>query len=290
LVRLGRVAFALVLLVVLAVVAASHLDELRDVDLDPAPQWLAIAAVLTFVGGALLPLAWRETVAAYGTSLPRAVALRVWCVSQVGRFVPGTVALVASRVVLAGKAGVTRRLAGFSLALELGLVLVWSTLFATGLPSSRAPGPARLAVASAAIATLLALPQLLRRGPGTVDRGTMYRAIALYGVNNLVTTAGSAFLAYSLYETSPRDLILVVAAVNLALVVGMVGITPAGLGVREGTIALLLAPRFGAGNAATVAVAMRAWEFLFELIWIGIALTWDRRYRLAGSGTPVAGP
>jgi uncharacterized membrane protein YbhN (UPF0104 family) len=288
-VRAGRIAFALVLLVVLGVVAARHFDELRDVDLDPAPQWLAVAAVLTFVGGALLPLAWRETVAAYGTELPRAVALRVWCLSQVGRFVPGSVVLVASRVVLAGKAGVSRRLAGFSLALELGLILVWSVFFATGLPSSRAPGPVRLAVAVVAAATLLALPQLLRRGPGTVHRPTMYGAIALYGVNNLVTTSGAAFVAYSLHQTAARDLILVVAAVNLALVVGMIGITPAGLGVREGTIALLLAPRFGAGNAATIAVAMRAWDFLFELVWIGIALAWERRHRRRNPAVAVPG-
>jgi uncharacterized membrane protein YbhN (UPF0104 family) len=276
-----------VVLGALAVVAVRHLDELRDVELDPAPQWLLVAAVCTFTGGALLPLAWRETVAAYGTTLPRAVALRVWCLSQVGRFVPGSVVLVASRVVLAGKAGVSRRLAGFSLALELGLILVWSTFFATGLPSSRAPGPLRLAIALVALAVLVALPRLLRRGPGTVDSPTMYRAVGLYGLNNLVTTTGSAFVAYSLHTTAARDLILVVAAVNLALVVGMLGITPAGLGVREGTITVLLTPRFGAGNAATIAVAMRAWDFLFELVWIGIALTWERRYRSRNGPAPV---
>jgi uncharacterized membrane protein YbhN (UPF0104 family) len=277
-VRAGRVGFAVVLLGVLGVVAARHLDELRKVELHPAPQWLLVAAPFTFAGGALLPLAWRETVAAYGTALPRATALRVWCISQTGRFVPGSVALVASRVVLAGRAGVSRRLAGFSLALEIGLVLVWGAFFASWLPSSRVAGPIRLAVALAAGAVLLSLPSILRRGPGTIDRRIMFRAIALYGVNNLVTTAGSAFVAVSLHPSEPRDLILVIAAVNLAIVVGMIGITPAGLGVREGMIAVLLGPRFGAGTAATVAVAMRAWEFAFELVWIGIALTWERRF------------
>jgi uncharacterized membrane protein YbhN (UPF0104 family) len=60
----------------------------------------------------------------------------------------------------------------------------------------------------------------------------------------------------------------------------MVGITPAGLGVREGVIAGLLAARFGAGNAAAFAVAFRAWDFAFELVWIAIALWWERRFRL----------
>jgi uncharacterized membrane protein YbhN (UPF0104 family) len=78
-----------------------------------------------------------------------------------------------------------------------------------------------------------------------------------------------------------RDLFLVIGAVNLGAVLGMIGITPAGLGVREGVITVLLAHRFGTGNAAAIAVAMRAWDFAFELVWIGIALGWERRTRQA---------
>jgi hypothetical protein len=283
-VRAGRIGFAAVLLAILVVVAGKHFDDLRTVDLHPSPQWLLAAVPFSFAGGALLPLAWRETVAAYGTPLPRATALRVWCLSQAGRFVPGSVALVASRVVLAAR--VSRRLAGFSLGLEIGLVLVWAAFYATWLPSSRVAGPIRLTVAVAALAFLVALPALLRRGPGTVDRPLMHRAIALYGLNNLATTAGSAFVAVSLHPADPRDLVLVIGAVNLAIIAGMIGITPAGLGVREGAIAVLLGPRFGAGNAAAIAVAMRAWDFAFELLWVGIAITWERRSLRSTGSSP----
>jgi hypothetical protein len=278
LLRLGRVAFAAVLLVVLVVVAGRHVDELREVDLDPSLQWLLAAAPFTFAGGVLLPLAWRETVAAYGTSLPRSTALRVWCVSQASRFIPGNVALVASRVVLAAREGVSKKTAAFTLALEVGFVVVWGGFFASWLPSTRIAGPLRLLLAIGCLGALAAAPLVLRLV-------RLYEAVGLYGLNNLATATGSAFVAAALHPLAPHDLLLVIGAVNLAAVAGMVGLTPAGLGVREGTVAVLLAPTVGAGNAAAIAVAMRAFDFLFELVWIAIALAWERRQAAARIGT-----
>jgi uncharacterized membrane protein YbhN (UPF0104 family) len=277
LVRTGRIAFAVVVLGVLVVVAARHLDELRDVDLDPAPQWLLVAAPFTFAGGILLPLAWRHTLHAYGVTLSPAVAVRVWCVSQASRFVPGSVALLATRVLLAAREGVPHRLAASTLGIEIGLIVVWGGLIGAGVPSSRVPGALRLVSAVGCATLLLAAPALLRRGPGSLRPGRMYEAIGLYGLNNLVTATGAAFVAGSLHPLAPHDLVLVVAAVNLAAVVGTIGVTPAGLGVREGVIAVLLGPTVGAGDAAAIAGAMRAWDFTFELVWIGIALAWERR-------------
>jgi hypothetical protein len=230
LLRLGRVAFAAVLLVVLVVVAGRHVDELREVDLDPSLQWLLAAAPFTFAGGVLLPLAWRETVAAYGTSLPRSTALRVWCVSQASRFIPGNVALVASRVVLAAREGVSKKTAAFTLALEVGFVVVWGGFFASWLPSTRIAGPLRLLLAIGCLGALAAAPLVLRLV-------RLYEAVGLYGLNNLATAT------------------------------------------------VLLAPTVGAGNAAAIAVAMRAFDFLFELVWIAIALAWERRQAAARIGT-----
>ena len=45
----------------------------------------------------------------------------------------------------------------------------------------------------------------------------------------------------------------------------MVRITPAGIGVREGVIAAILADRFALTDAAALAVVVRAWDFTFEL-------------------------
>ena len=61
------------------------------------------------------------------------------------------------------------------------------------------------------------------------------------------------------------------------MVAGMVGVTPAGLGVREGVMAAILVDRFGLADAAAFALLSRAWEFSFEMVFLGAASWWGRR-------------
>jgi uncharacterized membrane protein YbhN (UPF0104 family) len=286
----ARVVFGVAIIAVLVVVAARNASSLRKVHFQLTPGWLLAAAPFTFGGGILLPLAWRHTLGAYGVDLPTAKAVRVWCLSQASRFIPGNVALVASRVLLSAKEGVPRSLAGASLAVEGGMIVVWGGFFASWLPSSTIPGPLRALMALGALATFVLLPVLLRLAgrllprfpalaPDAIRVRHLYEAVGLYGLNNLVRASGFVFVAAALHTIDPRDVWLIIAAVNLGAVLGMIGITPAGLGVREGVIAALLAHRFGAGNAAAFAVAFRAWDFAFELLWLGLALWWERRAR-----------
>lgn len=290
LITLGRWLFAVALIGLLVVAAADNIDKLRDVELQPQPGWALAAVPFTFAGGLALPLAWRHVLFAYGIALDRAVAVRVWCVSQASRFVPTGVALVASRLVLSARVGVPRSVAGASLAIELGLMLLWGGFYTAWLPSYWLAGPLRLVLAAGCVAALVALPWLLRLvgrflprfpaiSPDSLRVRHLYEASALYGINDLVRCCGFVLVTASLHTIDPSDLFRVTAAVNLGVVVGMVGITPAGLGVREGVVAALLAPRFGLGTAATLAVAYRAWDFAFELVWISIAVTWERRSR-----------
>jgi hypothetical protein len=289
-IKVGRAVFALALIAVLVWAAADNAEKLRDVDLEPQPGWALAAVPFTFAGGLALPLAWRHVLFAYGVTLGRATAVRVWCVSQAGRFVPTGVALVASRLLLAGREGVARSLAGASLAVELGLILLWGGFYCAWLPSYWVPGPLRAVIAAGAIGALVAMPWVLRLvgrflprfpaiSPDALRVRHLYEAIGLYGVNDLVRCIGLTLVTASLHTIDPSDLFRVTAAVNLGFVVGMVGITPAGLGVREGVVAALLAPRFGLGNAAAMSVVFRAWDFLFELVWIAIAVAWERRSR-----------
>jgi uncharacterized membrane protein YbhN (UPF0104 family) len=150
------------------------------------------------------------------------------------------------------------------------------------------PGPLRVLMAVGALAVLVALPVLLRLASRLVPRFPaaeslrprhLYEAVGLYGLNNLVRASGFVFVAAALHTIDVRDVWLIIAAVNLGALIGMIGITPAGLGVREVTIAALLAHRFGAGNAAAFSAAFRAWDFAFELVWLGLALLWERRTR-----------
>ena len=78
------------------------------------------------------------------------------------------------------------------------------------------------------------------------------------------------FFATALLPVRAGDVALLIGAVNAAAVGGMIGVTPAGIGVREGILAALLRHRFGLGDAAAVAIALRVWDLLFELTWLAI--------------------
>jgi uncharacterized membrane protein YbhN (UPF0104 family) len=68
-----------------------------------------------------------------------------------------------------------------------------------------------------------------------------------------------------------------VGAAYAGVVAGMVGITPAGIGVREGVIAAVLATRYPLGDAAALAVLLRAWDFAFEVAFLGVVSWFGRR-------------
>lgn len=283
----GRVVFGAVVLGFLAVALVRNASRLRDVDLDLAPGWLLAAAPFTFAGGLLLPQAWREVLAAYGSRIPASTALRVWCVAQAARLVPGTVAFVASRIVLTVRLGVPRSVATASFAIEMAMLALWCAWFTSWLPSTQVPGLLRLAIVLGATLALVLVPLALRFAGVRVSwfpsadteraRPTVaYGAVLLYGVNNLVRTIGFFFVTAAFVPVRAGDLFLVVAATNLGALAGMIGITPAGIGVREGALVALLGDRFGFGNAAALAAVYRMWEFAFELVWLAIAHLLDR--------------
>lgn len=287
LLRAGRLVFAAVIAVLLVRAAVDHWSDLREVELRFDWWWLLAAAPFPLVAGVVLPLAWRSIVAAHDTPLPPRTAVRVWWLSQTGRFVPGYVTWVASRVVMAGKEGVGRRLAAASLLLEAGLIALWGAVLASWVPSSSIAGPLRLLLGAGGVAGLVALPWVLplarRLLPVTDYRPSgIYGSVALFGLNALLRGGGLVLVTAAVHPIEAGDAWLIIGAANAGMVVGMVGITPAGLGVREGAIAALLGARFGVGDAAALAVLYRAWDFAFELVWLAIAL------RLRGRAVPAA--
>ena len=72
------------------------------------------------------------------------------------------------------------------------------------------------------------------------------------------------------------DVTLIIGAAYAGVAAGMVGITPAGLGVREGVMTAILAHRFGLSDAAAFALVSRAWEFAFEMVFLMVASWWGR--------------
>ncbi|MEO6121372.1 MAG: hypothetical protein ABIW46_08240, partial [Acidimicrobiales bacterium] len=170
------------------------------------------------------------------------------------------------------------------------LIVGWSVLLG-GLPGGpgRVSSPLRAMLFVGAVAGLSLLPWSARRGlhlvrrwrpevdVPTVSRNGLVAAEAAYGLNAVLRSTAFVLVAAGLLPVTGDDVLLLVAGWNLAAVAGIIGITPAGLGVREGVMIALLGDRFGLGGAAALAAVWRGWELAFELASVATVTALGRR-------------
>lgn len=299
--RSARMVLALVAVGILLYVGHSNAHDLTKVKLRLSPAWLVAAFPFYAASSLCLALGWRQQLAAFGHRLPVAVAIRIWWRAQLARYVPSGLAAFASRAALGRDAGVPPAVGAASLVFELVTIIGWGCVAAAiGLPSILLAGPLRLALGAAAAAGLASLPftyprvaRLGRRIPALqtlsatpARRPALYGGVGLYGTSVALKSVSFVLFAAALVSTRTSDGWLLAGAVQAAAVIGIIGVTPAGIGVREGAMIGLLSHRFGTTDAAALAVAWRAWEFSFELSWLGLGTVIGRR----GPAAPPAAP
>ena len=85
----------------------------------------------------------------------------------------------------------------------------------------------------------------------------MHEATLVYGVNAVLKSARWVTIAAGVLTVHGSDIPLLIGAEALGVLAGLVGITPAGIGVREAVIAGVLRVRFGFADAFALAVIAR---------------------------------
>lgn len=288
----------------------------------PAPLRLVTSFLLLVGVYGAHALLWRRIIADLEighVSIP--VAFRVYFLASLGRYLPGKLWQLAGLAVLAGRAGLPAAPAtaaavlgqfGFLTTglLFLGITLPeWRVAFdvdaPVGLPL--ALGAALLATGSAALWVLVATPlghgvrqRLIRlAGPSTAARlGAAFRLAdrvrpadaALWAAGYALSwvALGVAFVLFAgafhpAADAAPRYVAGTVAAAYLMGYLFV--IVPAGLGVREGAMLVLLQqimPEPGA--AVVVGVLSRVWFTAAELLPLAL-LPWLRGRPTAEEGT-----
>ena len=258
---------------------------------------VALAPVLTLMG-------WRVLLEDLGTHLALPPASSVFLVGQLGKYLPGSVWTVVAQAEMGAKLAVPRRRMAVVGILSLGLAVLTGCLL--GIPAvqpllaSRGDAFSWWWVAIAvALGCVLLWPRLLnaviarglrllRREP--LEHDLSGRAVALasaWFVAAWVSTGlGTFVLARSVAPDAPLGPLLVtcVGGFALASAAGMFSIlVPAGVGVRDGVLALLLVTLMPLPAAAAVVVVARFFAVLADLLLAGFAWVWGRRHHLLGS-------
>jgi hypothetical protein len=302
--RIGKV--ALVLLVTWALYRAIglNLSELSRADLGqwrPALVPLLISSALLIAVYLMHALLWRRIVGdLIGGPLPVGRSFRIYFLANLGRYLPGRIWQVAGMAVLAQRAGIPPAGAIAASALAQLSFLLTGALYLTALmPVLFGIGPA-LAAAAGCAALLGTLFWSAGTGTGARTRqwlgdrlgprgaaaleavgGVRARDAGVWLIGYAVSwiLLGVAFIVFAIAfapETAGevRHLAGTMAAGYLS---GYLAIfAPAGVGVREGVMGVLLTRIVPAPAALVISVASRVWFTATEVI-VLLALPFLRR-------------
>jgi hypothetical protein len=234
-----------------------------------------LGALLTVVAGLVASLqTWRSLLASLGSPLPVAAAGRIFFIGQLGKYLPGSVWPVVAQMRMGRDAGLPRARVGLAFLLTLGLSVLW------GLVVGLSALPALLREeGNAAASLLLVVPvvlvllvpkvingllaralRLLRRGPLEVPlagrdivRGSLWTLLYLLVQGSHVWVLAMGFGADPV-ESFP----VAVGGFAIAFALGpLLVVLPAGAGVREAVLVVLLSTVLPTTDAAAVALTSR---------------------------------
>jgi hypothetical protein len=254
----------------------------------------ALAAVLAGILATFL--CWREILAGLGGRLPLVAGARVFFLGQLGKYLPGSLWPVLAQMELGRDHQVPERASGSAVGVFL-LVLV-----GTGLAVAAATAPllgpdavhtygwllavlplALLAIVPGVLNRLLALALRLARRPSLpapLSAAVVLRAAGWALVSWLAYGVHVWVLAVQLVPADPVLLARATGAFAAAWCAGfLLLVVPAGAGVREAALVVLLSPAMTRPEATVVAVVSRLLFVLGDLGWAAVGLLGPRRRR-----------
>lgn len=279
-----------------------------------APDALLLSLLMTVLGGLLVAFGWSLILRALGRPVPALAAVRVYYLSEMAKYVPGKIWTALGRAVLLEKWGVPKVVTVSTVGIML-IILAASGVLVTGVSLPFWPVLKPEGVSGWFYPLVLGLPLLglLALHPRIFDPvlnwflrkvekvpvpvHLPYRATAglvLYwsGLWLIKGTATWILLRAVFPDSTPPPLpwLVMTGVMALSWIIGVLSpFTPAGLGIAELTIAVLLPLLFGlpASSSAVFAFICRIWAVLADLVCLALVLPFGRTRLSPGPGAEV---
>lgn len=273
--------------------------------LEFSPLYLIAALPFSLGSRFLQPVAWSVLIRGYGDRPPPyAQITRVYAISWMGRYIPGKVAWIGAKIFFGREYGIRpSTLAATSVAeaalhlttaLTLALVLIGLGGDALVLSSDLR----LLAVAALVGLAIFLAPPVFNRATdwaralarsrtegvaGAVSFRTLLTSGALYLLIHALSGPSIWLVVQSMYPAVAGGLIVeLTAAVLLAGTLGTLALfAPAGLGVREGILIVLLGLLIPRSVAVAAVLVLRLWSILMDFAYYALAMLLDRALPLA---------
>ena len=289
-IRLGQLSLTLVVtwfILTRVGVDLAALREANGAEWTPNLWMLAASSIVLLCGYLCSAGLWGRIVRDMGgPTLPMWTAVRLFMVANLGRYVPGKIWQIAGLALLAKREGVPGGVATGAAVVGQGVALMAASLLGVGTlfgPDEiwHRFGWAGLAgglLAASAIVAIVAVPTLFQRAmhvwyrvtrtdvPDASLKGVSgLKWLPLYLLNWLIYATAFWLFYLSFGEWTP--FMQVGPAFAAAYVAGYLAVfAPAGAGIREGFLVVLLQPSMSAEVALVVALAARVWTTTVELV------------------------
>ena len=302
-----------------AVVLVCFVHYLRGVDwtelqsLPVEPIFLILALPISMGTRFLLSAVWMSLIRQYGEDIPHYSQLNyVYAKSWLGRYIPGNVAWVASKVFFAGQHGIRKGVLGVTAVIEVGVQLLSALALAFLLLGvsgrfSHVNLDIRVLAGVAFFGILLMLiPPIFNRCISAAMRlirrtelshtyhlgnRAFFQFFGQYCAIHLLGCLPYYLLVRSVWPVMGLDELAFLSGVHL--LAGALGVlvvfAPGGLGVREGVQVILLAPVLPDEIVLVVIVLARVWAMSLDLLFFLISLAMVSRKSDLGQqqGQPI---
>ncbi len=268
----------------LAAFVVRNLEQLRDFPWTPRPALLVLSVIVNVGALAWGVGVWKLLLRYVGVRIRFPVLARIWFLSALGRYIPGKVWQFVGAAHLGAGVGLEPVVAVTSLAVHTGFFVVGALLAAVYfLPAAVGDvggldlrllqwiAPLLLlTVHPAVIARGLSLLHRLARRPVSAWRGSWGDGLLLLALAVVAWVLNGAALFLFLSGLVPLERSAAASMVGINALSFLVGLAvffaPAGLGAKEGALAVLLG-MVGppAAVAALLAVAARLWSVVSEV-------------------------
>ncbi len=265
-------------------------QTLRAADVDIDWGRMAISLAILLGAFALFPSGTLIGLRGLGVKVTYPQAYYGYHASQLGKYLPGRIWIIPGRAVTLHRYGVDGLIAGASAIIDTyvlivaGILVYIPSLFMAGQETMHQLAYLGLLLCLPLVASIF-FPQILNKlftlimkwlGRGEVKIQFAWYHFALMLLNYILlwvlSGVGLFLLADSFSPLVLGDLLQVIGAMGFSWVLGTLSfLTPAGLGVREGAMGILLAGLIPVPFPALVAILARFWWSLADFGSIGLA-------------------
>lgn len=283
--RALMVAMAAAIVGFLVAAIVSQWSKLPDIEWRFEPGWLALSLAALVVFQFIHATLWVLILEALGTPIHAMRGRAVWSLTLLARYVPTNIALAVSRMALAEREGVPKRITGASIVYELGFTFAGAAAlgayFVVTLPSLE-DEPVRWLALAAPVLSLIALDPavfhrladaaLRRLGratlPLSLSRLQVLGFFAAFVASFLVAGAAVYAFAEGIHGVASDDIPTTIGAYSVGFAASVVAfVLPGGLGAREGAMAAALSPAMPLAVALAVAVGIRLAQMAVEVLY-----------------------